>query len=496
VGYIVKITRLMSGLVAIVGRPNVGKSALFNRIVGKRIAIVHDEPGVTRDRITAEAEWRGMPFAVVDTGGICIMPGEKVEDPILQSTIEQIKVAIDSADLLVFVVDVKDGVVPLDIEVANLLRKCGKPVLVVANKADNQELEAGASEFTKLGFEEIFPVSAIHNRGVSKLLDAVVKTLGRLKKSEANAKEQEQGDTDLEEQPPEPIKIAIVGRPNVGKSSLINAITGLNRVIVSPIPGTTRDSVDVPFEIDTEGRRENFVFIDTAGIRKARSISTSVEFFSVTRAKRAIERCDLAVLVLDAETGIVELDKKIGGMIVDAQKACVLAVNKWDLFEEKVEQALANKKTVDKLSKLMGGRFSDFPCTMEGFAAWVHQKLFFLDHAPVIFLSAKTGRNVERLLDSIRYVAGQMRQKIPTSILNKTLHAAVESRQPPSSKGHRLKFFYATQTSQAPPTFLLFVNRVDLFTEPYKRYLADQIRRAFGYEGCPIVLIPRERPRK
>ncbi|MEM2126494.1 MAG: ribosome biogenesis GTPase Der [Candidatus Methanosuratincola sp.] len=487
----------MLPVVAIVGRPNVGKSALFNRLVGRRIAIVHDEPGVTRDRISAEAEWRGVRFTLVDTGGLSITPGEKISDPLLQSTVEQVRVAIDSADVIVMVVDALAGVVPLDDEVARLLRASGKRIVLAVNKVDNQKTELMLGEFTRLGLEPVFPVSALHGRGVDSLLDAVI---GMLPHAEAgcDGNSAERGTPGEGGERADVVKIAIVGRPNVGKSSLVNAIIGSNRVIVSPIPGTTRDSIDVPFEVRTESGLERFVLIDTAGIRKAKSISSSVEFYSVTRAKHAIERCDIAVLVLDAETGIVELDKKIGGMITRANKGCVIAVNKWDLFEKQVQEAsIRGKHSADS------GRGTSGLCPVVGtgslmdrFTAWIHEKLFFLDHAPVIFLSAKTAKNVDRLIESIRFVAGQLIQKIPTSILNRVLHSAVELRQPPSSKGERLKFFYATQTGQAPPSFVLFVNRTDLFTEPYKKYLVDQLRRSFGFEGCPIILHPRMRPRK
>lgn len=488
--------RLMLPVVAIVGRPNVGKSALFNRLVGRRIAIVHDEPGVTRDRISAEAEWRGVRFTLVDTGGLSIVPGEKISDPLLQSTVEQVRLAIDSADVIIMVVDVLAGAVPLDEELARLLRASSKRIVLAVNKVDNQKTELMVGEFASLGLEPVFPVSALHGRGVDALLDAVIGMLPRGEVTrdgdgtECSASVDEGDRAGV-------VKIAIVGRPNVGKSSLVNAIIGDNRVIVSPVPGTTRDSVDVPFEVRTDGGLDRFLLIDTAGIRKAKSISSSVEFFSVTRAKHAIERCDIAVLVLDAEAGVVELDKKIGGMITRANKGCVIAVNKWDLFEEHVREASApGKRAVGGGGRPSGPRSGvGMGSSADRFTAWIHEKLFFLDHAPVIFLSAKTARNVDRLIESIRFVAGQLRQKIPTSILNRVLHSAVELRQPPSSKGERLKFFYATQTGQAPPSFVLFVNRTDLFTEPYKKYLVDQLRRSFGFEGCPIILQPRLRPR-
>lgn len=471
----------MPGLIAIVGRPNVGKSALFNRIVGRRIAIVHDQPGVTRDRVSAEAEWRGRPFTLVDTGGIGLLRGEKAHDVIVQAAMEQVELAIASADVIVLVVDAREGLMPLDHEVAERLRRSGKPVLVAANKTDTPEAQSLAVEFSELGFERVFPVSAIHGHGVEALMNAAVALLPR---AETVTSPAASGADESRAAAPEPLKLAIVGRPNVGKSSLVNALVGSPRVIVSPVPGTTRDAVDVPFEVETDGVRQRYVLIDTAGIRKKRRIADSIEFFSVRRAEDSIERCDIAVLVLDAEAGIVEQDKKIAGKILEAQKACVIAVNKWDLFEE----AVRAKREAGKLPPGM-------PTTLAGFAEWVQRQLFFLDFAPVIFTSATTGFHLDRLLEAVRYVAAQLQQKIPTALLNRALHDAVERRQPASRAGHRLKFFYATQLRTAPPTFLLFVNREELLTEQYKKYLADALRRAFGFEGCPIVLEARPRPR-
>jgi len=316
--------------------------------------------------------------------------------------------------------------------------------------------------------------------------------------SEAEVPEVEvlETDGDLAEPAPRkkgPLRLAIVGRPNVGKSSIINALTKSERVIVSPIPGTTRDAVDVPFEVETEGVREKYVLVDTAGIRKTRSIDDSVEFFSVQRSQESIARCDIAVLVLDAEAGILEQDKKIADHIVENRRACILVVNKWDLFEEKIRQKrkdeIASREIKENRSapKVM--------TTLGEFAEWVQEKLFFLDYAPVIFTSAKSGFHLDRLLEAVRYVAAQLQQKVPTAILNRTLHDAVEKRQPITPQGHRLKFFYATEVRQAPPTFLLFVNRDELFSDQYKKYLGGELRKAFGYEGCPIVLVPKARPK-
>jgi len=485
----------MSGLIAIVGRPNVGKSALFNRIARRRIAIVHDQPGVTRDRVTAEAEWHGRAFTLVDTGGIGLLRREKADDVIVKAALEQVQLALDAAHVILFVVNVQEGVVPLDEEVAARLRISGKPVLLVVNKADHDNAEVGAGEFAALGFEKVFPVSAIHGRGIEELMESALRFLP----AAPSILKPEATNDDALPAPchptpaAAPLKIAIVGRPNVGKSSIINALTKSDRVIVSPVPGTTRDSVDVPFEVNTEGVRQSYVLIDTAGLRKARRVADSIEFFSVQRTEDSIARCDIAVLVLDAEAGITEQDKKIADLIVEHRRACIVVVNKWDLMDAVVrkarEEEIARRQSKSRREgpKLM--------TTLGEFGEWVQEHLFFLDYAPVIFTSAQSGFHLDRLLEATRYVAAQLQQKIPTSILNRTLQDAVERRQPVSSRGLRLKFFYATQTRQAPPTFLLFVNRGDLFSPQYKKYLADQMRAAFGYEGCPLVLVPKDRPK-
>ena len=494
----------MPGLIAIVGRPNVGKSALFNRIVGRRIAIVHDQPGVTRDRISAESEWRGQPFTLVDTGGIGLLRGEKAADSIAKAALEQVELAIEAANVIVLVVNVQEGVVPLDREAAARLRRSGKPVLVAVNKVDTGRAEPETAEFTELGFDRIFPVSAIHGEGIEPLIDAAAALLP------INSQSSVASDSSVESEEPGtgkplatrltppvgvtlPLKLAIVGRPNVGKSSIINALTRSERVVVSPIPGTTRDAVDVPFEIETDGVRQSYVLIDTAGMRKTRRIDDSIEFFSVKRAEDSIARCDIVVLVLDAETGITQQDKKVADRIVEAHRACIVVVNKWDLMETAVRQA--REEEIERRSK-KENRNGPKTMTMLGeFGDWVQEHLFFLDYAPVIFTSAKSGFNLDRLLEAVRYVAAQLNQTIPTSILNRALQDAVERRQPVSSHGHRLKFFYATQVRRAPPTFLLFVNRDELFSDQYKKYLSDQMRRAFGYEGCPILLVPKPRPK-
>jgi GTP-binding protein len=489
----------VSNLIAIVGRPNVGKSALFNRIVKRRIAIVHDQPGVTRDRVSVEAEWHGRIYTLVDTGGIGLLRREKSTDVIAKAALEQVEIAIEAASSIILVVNVQEGVTPLDREVAQKLRASGKPILVAINKVDTSLAEKNMDEFVRLGFEKMFPVSAIHGEGITNLMDAATAYLPPRTEEEAVV-----ADTEIPE-PVEgeavapvrrkkgPLRLAIVGRPNVGKSSIINALTKSDRVIVSPIAGTTRDSVDVPFEVETEGVREKYVLVDTAGIRKTRSIDDSVEFFSVQRSQEAIARCDIAVLVLDAESGVLEQDKKIADHIVENRRACILVVNKWDLFAEDIRDK--RKEEITRRETKENRSAPKKMTTLGEFGEWVQEKLFFLDYAPVIFTSAKSGFHLDRLLEAVRYVAAQLQQKIPTSILNRTLHDAVEKRQPVSAAGHRLKFYYATQVRQSPPAFLLFVNRDELFSDPYKKYLANELRTAFGYEGCPITFVPKARPK-
>ena len=497
----------MSGLIAIVGRPNVGKSALFNRIIRKRIAIVHDQPGVTRDRVSAEAEWRGRPYTIVDTGGIGLLRKEKSTDVIIKAAVEQVDIAIESADVIILVVNVQEGIVPLDQEVAMRLRKSGKNVLVAVNKVDTERVEPQSLEFLRLGFDKVFPVTAIHGEGIQELMETAVALLPAFTPEAAESNDDDaesaelaevpegaEGEAPLARKPKGPLKLAIVGRPNVGKSSIINALTKSERVIVSPIAGTTRDSVDVPFEVDTDGVRQKYILIDTAGIRKERGVGDFIEFFSGKRSEESIERCDIAVLVLDAKGGILEQDKKIADRIVQARKACIVVVNKWDLFADAVLKAREEEISRRKVKVRYEG--NDAPLTMLGeFGSWVQEKLFFLDYAPVIFTSATSGFHLDRLLEAVRYVAAQLQQKIPTALLNRTIEDAVDRRQPVSAAGHRLKFFYATQVRQAPPTFLLFVNRDELFSDAYKKHLAGDLRKAFGYEGCPIILVPKARPK-
>jgi len=485
-------------LIAIVGRPNVGKSALFNRIVGKRIAIVHDQPGVTRDRVTAEAEWGGKSFTLVDTGGIGLLRREKSDDVIIKAALEQVEIAIEAANAIILVVNVQEGVVPLDREVAERLRRSGKTILVAVNKVDSFRAEKGADEFAQLGFDKIFPVSAIHGEGIQNLMNEAVALLPvQSPKSEVQSPEaadDDSAESAIRNPQSAILKLAIVGRPNVGKSSIINALTNSSRVIVTPIPGTTRDAIDVPFEVEADGIRQKYILIDTAGIRKARRVDDSIEYFSVKRSEDSIARSDITAVVIDAEAGITEQDKKIADVIVENRKACIIVVNKWDLFEAEVLKAREEEIGRRNRKERTEGQAKELT-TLGEFAEWVQRKLFFLDYAPVIFTSAKSGFHLDRLLEAIRYVAAQLQQKIPTAILNRTIHDAVERRQPVSAMGHRLKFFYATQVRQAPPTFLLFVNRDELFSEQYKKHLAGELRTAFGYEGCPIVLVPKARPK-
>jgi GTP-binding protein len=431
---------------------------------------------------------------------------EKSDDVIIKAAMEQVELAIEAASSIILVVNVQEGIVPLDREVAERLRRSGKTILVAANKVDTSRAEKDADEFAELGFEKIFPVSAIHGGGINELMEAAIALLPEVSSQQSAVSSGKDSaaipaaDYQLPTTDSPILKLAIIGRPNVGKSSIINALTQSERVIVSPVPGTTRDSIDVPFEVKNQNGDEGvaatqkYVLIDTAGMRKTRRVDNSIEFFSVQRAADSIARCDVAILVLDAETGITEQDKKIADVIVENRKACIIAVNKWDLFDEKVRQAREEEIARREKKQRREGQDKEMS-TLAEFGAWVQKKLFFLDYAPVIFISARSGFHLDRLLEAVRYVTAQLRQKIPTAILNRTLRDAVERRQPVSATGHRLKFFYATQVRQAPPTFLLFVNRDELFSDQYKKHLTNQMRRAFGYEGCPIVLVPKARPK-
>jgi len=432
-------------VVAIVGRPNVGKSTIFNRIVGGRVSIVEDTPGVTRDRIYGTGEWKGRLFSVIDTGGI--MSGE--EDGIVRLVRLQAELAIEEADVIVFMADAKTGLTQPDRDVAEMLYRAGKPVVVAVNKVDHPKQLADIYEFYGLGFGEPFAVSGAHGTGIGDLLDAVVSLLPEGK--------DDTYDEDV-------IKIAVIGRPNVGKSSLVNAILGEERVIVSEVPGTTRDAVDTPFERD--GQR--YVLIDTAGMRKRGRIYESVEKYSVMRAMKAIERADVALVVLDGTAGIAEQDKHIAGYAHETGKASVFVVNKWDAVEKD-----------DK--------------TMHRFTLEIREKFQFMRYAPVVFLSARTGARVGRLLPVVRAVAESHAMRVPTHLINEVIVDAVAVTPPPSDRGRRLRIGYATQVGVKPPTFALFVNDPELLHFSYERYLENRLRAAFSFEGTPIRLQVRRK---
>lgn len=434
-------------VVAIVGRPNVGKSTLFNRFLGTRSAIVESEPGVTRDRIYGEAEWLNKRFYVIDTGGI----ETETTDDLLIQTRHQAEIAMEEADVILFVVDGRQGVTALDENIAQMLRRTNRPVILVVNKIDTIDLEMSIFEFYALGFDKVIGISADHGKNVGDLLDMVLEYFPDLSHD------------DYEE---DVIKVAVIGRPNVGKSSIVNALLGQQRVIVSDIPGTTRDAIDTPFTWDGT----NFVIIDTAGMRRRKKIEIAVERYSVLRALRAVERSDVAVMVLDATTGVTEQDQKIAGYAEEQGKAIVLAMNKWDL--------------IVKDSK-----------TMNEFERDVREKLAFIPYAPLTFVSAKTGKRLTELLELIRYVANQHSLRVTTGRLNEVLEEAAVLTEPPSDKGVRLKVYYGHQVGVKPPTFVLYVNRQDLFHYSYGRYIENRLRESFGFAGTPIRLIVKERSR-
>lgn len=433
-------------IVAIVGRPNVGKSTLFNRLAGQRMAIVEDQPGVTRDRLYIDAEWLNHNFTIVDTGGIEPDP----QDEILAAMRRQAELAIDEADVILFVVDAKQGMTTDDQEVSKMLRTTNKPVVLAVNKVDNRDMEASLYEFYGLGLGEPLGLSAIHGLGTGDLLDEVVKNFP--------ADAEEDYDEDV-------IKVAIIGRPNVGKSSLTNALLGQERMIVSDVAGTTRDAIDSLLNL-SDGTR--MVIIDTAGMRRKAKIDLPVERYSVIRALRAVDRSDVVLMVLDATQGVTEQDKKIVGYAHDNGKANIIVVNKWDLVEK-------DDKTVNK------------------FTNDIRNELAFLQYAPVIFISAKTKQRVHRLGDLVKYVAEQHSMRIATGVLNSLVEEATMINPPPSDKGRRLKIFYATQPSVKPPTFVFFVNHAELMHFSYLRYLENKLRESFGFEGTPLRLVVRER---
>ncbi|TYQ12995.1 UNVERIFIED_CONTAM: GTP-binding protein [Acetivibrio alkalicellulosi] len=433
-------------IVAIVGRPNVGKSTFFNYLAGKRISIVEDTPGVTRDRIYTEIEWRNRQFTLIDTGGI----EPYSQDKIMQQMKRQAEIAIETADVILFLVDLKDGVTSSDKEVASMLRKTHKPVILVVNKVDRVgEPPPGVYEFYNLGLGDIMTVSSVHGLGMGDLLDEVYNHFP---------------DENEEEYDEDVIKVAVIGKPNVGKSSLVNRIMGEERVIVSDIPGTTRDAIDTYIE-NEDGK---FVFIDTAGIRRQSKIHENIERYSTIRSWTAIERADVCVIMIDAKEGVTEQDTKIAGYAHEQGKASIIIVNKWDLVEKETG-------------------------TLEEYRNRVHEKLGFMLYTPVLFISAKTGQRINKLYDLIKFVSEQSALRISTGVLNDLLNEAVSMVQPPSDKGKRLKIYYMTQASVKPPTFVLFINDIELMHYSYERYLENQLRKSFGFEGTPLRFILRQR---
>src|ERR1043166_3563009 len=440
--------------VAIVGRPNVGKSALFNRLVGRKIAIVHDQPGITRDRISAICTRGTRPFTLWDTGGIFGVGERELSAQVRRAADD----ALSESDLLLFVVDAKEGLSPIDDELARLLRKSQKPILLVINKIDNEKHELLAAEFDSLGFESSFAISAEHDRGISDLLSEIDRRLpspsgtGAIRPQTSDLKP--------------PVAIAIVGRPNVGKSSLINSIVRGERAIVSELPGTTRDAIDILYERGGQ----KFVFIDTAGIRRRGKHSSSVEVFSVMRAERSIRRADLCVLIVDLTMGVTAQDKRIAGLIQKERKAAILVLNKWDLVKPRRREQHSARQLIEE----------------------TRERIFFLEYAPVLITSAVTGENVEKLFASIETIQCAARQRIGTGVLNRLLRQAFEANPPPMVKGRRLKLFYATQAGGTeerrlqPLEFVLFVNDPQLTNQTYRRFLESRIRAAEPYPGLPL----------
>ena len=434
-------------VIAIVGRPNVGKSTLFNKLIGERRAIVEDTPGITRDRIYGETEWRGRKMIVIDTGGI----EPKTDDVILKKMREQAQIAIDTADVILFMCDIRTGLLADDLDIAVMLKKSGKPVVPCINKADRVgDVDPQFYEFYELGFDiDPIALSSLHGSGSGDVLDAVIDALG---------------DWEDEEEDEDVINVAVIGKPNAGKSSLINRILGDERLIVSDIAGTTRDAIDTPFERD--GVKYNF--IDTAGIRRQSRVDDKIEKYSVLRAKLAVERAAVCILMIDAAQGITEQDEKIAGIAHEAGKATIIAVNKWDLIEK-------DNSTVNEFTKK------------------IYDSLSYMTYAPLLFISAASGQRVDKLFDQINYVHNQSLLRITTGMLNETLADAVDRVQPPTDKGKRLKIYYMTQTAVAPPTFVAFCNNAELFHFSYQRYLENTLRQVFGFRGTPIRLIVRQK---
>ncbi|MBO6419942.1 ribosome biogenesis GTPase Der [Enterococcus gallinarum] len=430
--------------IAIVGRPNVGKSTIFNRIAGERISIVEDTPGVTRDRIYATGEWLGREFSIIDTGGI-----DLGDEPFMDQIKHQAEIAIDEADVIVFITSAREGVTDADELVARLLYKSNKPVILAVNKVDNPEMRADIYEFYTLGLGDPYPISGSHGLGIGDVLDEAVKHF---------TEEAEEEDESI-------IKFSLIGRPNVGKSSLINAILGEERVIVSDIEGTTRDAIDTHF---TSENGQEFTMIDTAGMRKKGKVYESTEKYSVMRAMRAIERSDVVLMVLNAEEGIREQDKRIAGYAHEAGRGIILVVNKWDLLKKETN-------------------------TMRDFEAEIRDEFQYLDYAPIIFVSAATKQRLNQLPALIEEVSMNQNMRIPSALLNDVIMDAVAINPTPTDKGKRLKIFYATQVAVKPPTFVIFVNEEELMHFSYTRFLENQIRKAFTFEGTPIRIIPRRR---
>ncbi len=434
-------------LVAVVGRPNVGKSTFFNKVVGKRLSIVEDTPGVTRDRIYAEAEWCGIHFALIDTGGI--EPDSK--DIILSQMREQAEMAIDTSDVILFMVDGKEGLTAADREVGEMLMKTGKKVILTVNKIDRPDLPDDFYDFYELGLGEPIPISSANMLNLGDLLDEIVASF-------PEGAGTEEDDT---------IKIAMIGKPNVGKSSLVNKLLGENRVIVSPIAGTTRDSIDTPFVFDGEP----YTLIDTAGIRRKSKVNEDIEKFSVIRAVAAIERCDVCMLMIDAREGVTEQDKKIAGIAHEAGKGIIVLVNKWDLVEKETN-------------------------TMKKMREEIEQELGFMSYAPSLFISALTGQRVNQVMGLAKVVAENRALRVPTGQLNTIITDATMMKQPPSDKGKRLKIYYVTQVGVKPPLFSFKINSRPLMHFSYSRYLENQIRKAFGFEGTSLKFVFREKGEK
>ena len=434
-------------IVAIVGRPNVGKSQLFNRLAGKRLSIVEDTPGVTRDRLYADSDWRGRDFTVIDTGGI--EPSN--DNEILQFMRLQAETAISHADVIILITDLRTGVTAADQDVASMLLRSGKPIVLAVNKCDKPgDPPAEFYEFYNLGLGEPFGISALHGYGVGELLDAAYEHFP--------AADEEEEDTDR-------IRVALIGKPNVGKSSLINQIAGEERSIVSDIAGTTRDAIDT----EIQRGEDKFIFIDTAGMRRKAKVIENIEHFSVLRALMAVDRADVCVIVIDATVGFTEQDSKVAGYAHDKGKACVIAVNKWDAVEDKTD------RTMDDFRKKLEIDFS------------------FMSYAPFVFISAKTGQRIDKLFELIKFVHEQHCMRISTGVLNDMLNYATSRVQPPSDKGKRLKIYYMTQASVCPPNFVIFCNSRELFHYSYQRYIENQLRETFGLTATPIKLTIRER---